>query len=185
MSIKEIKIVCDVKLHIAVESLNEFQGGLKVLTDRNYQKLKKQIIDEGFSAPIIVWKNDGKWWILDGHQRKNTLIKMKSEGYKIPDLPCVEVKAKTKREAKKKLLGYVSQFGKVDAQGLYEYIEEAELDVDELEDYEIRDVNMDEFKAEFYEDPTGAEGQKELDEEEFQDFDHTCPKCGFQYDDKK
>lgn len=26
------------------------------------------------------------------------------------------------------------------------------------------------------------EGSKELDEEEFSDFDHKCPKCGFEYD---
>jgi len=26
------------------------------------------------------------------------------------------------------------------------------------------------------------EGSKELDEEEFSEFDHKCPKCGFEYD---
>jgi hypothetical protein len=26
------------------------------------------------------------------------------------------------------------------------------------------------------------EGSKELDEEEFSEFDHKCPRCGFEYD---
>lgn len=29
------------------------------------------------------------------------------------------------------------------------------------------------------------EGSKELDEDDFDNFDHQCPKCGFEWDDKK
>jgi len=151
MSVKQIKLSCDVKLHIAVESLNEFQGSLKSLTTKRYQKLKKSILKHGFSAPIFVWKNDGKWWILDGHQRKHSVVQMKAEGYSVPDLPCVEIKASSRKEAKEKLLTYVSQFGNLDPQGLYEYVEEAEITVDELEDdYAIPEIDMEAFKKEYY-----------------------------------
>lgn len=146
----EIKIACDTKLSVPLQNLNAFQGDLKTLSEANFRKLKKQILDQGFCAPVFVWKNDAKYYLLDGHQRTLTLNKMKSEGYKIPDIPAVEIIAKTKREAKKKLLSYVSQFGKVDSQGLYQYIMEAELGVEELDDFEIPEVDLESFKEEFF-----------------------------------
>lgn len=33
--------------------------------------------------------------------------------------------------------------------------------------------------------PKDIEGSKELDEDEFSTFDHTCPKCGFEFDGDK
>lgn len=146
----EIKITCDTKLHVPLENLLPFQGELKTLSEVNYQKLKKQILDEGFCAPVFVWKNDGKYFLCDGHQRTITLNKMKAEGYKIPDVPAVEIQAKTKREAKKKLLSYVSQFGKVDKQGLYQYIIDAELGIEDMQEFEIPELNMEEFKEEYF-----------------------------------
>jgi DNA modification methylase len=146
----EIKITCDTKLSVALENLLPFQGELKTLSEVNYQKLKKQILEEGFCAPVFVWKDAGKYYLLDGHQRTLTCAQMKKEGYKIPDLPAVEIFAKTKLEAKKKLLSYVSQFGKVDSQGLYEYIIEAEIPIEDMADFEIPEIDMDEFKAEYF-----------------------------------
>lgn len=146
----EIKITCDTKLYVPLENLVPFQGELKTLSDFNYLKLKDQILEEGFCAPVFVWKNDGNYYLLDGHQRTLTCQQMKKEGYTIPDLPAVEIFAKTKREAKKKLLSYVSQFGKVDSQGLYEFIIEAEIPIEEMKDFEIPEIDMDSFKKEFF-----------------------------------
>jgi len=163
---QEIKITCDVKLFIALENLHAFQGSLKSLSDVNYQKLKKQILQEGFCAPVFVWKNDGKYYLCDGHQRTITLNKMKTEGYKVPDVPAVEIQAKTKREAKKKLLSYVSQFGKVDPKGLYQYILDAELTIEDMSDFEIPEINMEAFKEEFFPDdpPEGAGNEDNVPE---------------------
>lgn len=146
----EIKIQCETKLYLPLENLNEFQGELKTLSVENFEKLKKQIIEQGFSSPFLVWKNNGKYFLLDGHQRKRVVSKLKEAGYKVPDLPCVEIFAKTKLEAKKKLLSYVSQFGKVDKQGLYQYIIDAELGIEDMQEFEIPEVNMEEFKEEFF-----------------------------------
>jgi len=157
----EIKITCDVKLYVALQNLHDFQKNLKKLSEEGYEKLKKQILDQGFSSPILIWKNDGKYYTLDGHQRCHTLKRMQAEGYKIPDVPCVEITAKTKLEAKKKLLGYVSQFGKLDAEGLHQYILEAELDVQELDDFDLPDFDVESFKEEFY-----GEGKEEDDSSE-------------------
>ena len=146
----EIKIQCETKLYLPLENLNEFQGELKTLSVENFEKLKKQIIEQGFSSPFLVWKNSGKYFLLDGHQRKRVVTKLKEAGYKVPDLPCVEIFAKTKLEAKKKLLSYVSQFGKVDKQGLYQYIIDAELGIEDMQEFEIPELNMEEFKEEFF-----------------------------------
>lgn len=179
----EIKISCDTKLYLPLENIQDFQGALKTLDPIRKDKLKKQILEQGFSAPIFVWKNDGKYYCLDGTQRRIALTELKATGYKVPDLPCVEIFAKTKREAKKKLLSYVSQFGKVTGHGLYEYIQEAELDISELEDFEIPEIDMEAFKDEFFDGKLSEpkEGSQELDESEFSEFEHTCPKCGFEF----
>lgn len=42
----------------------------------------------------------------------------------------------------------------------------------DLDDFEIKELES-------------KEGAKELSEDEFSDFDHQCPKCGFEFDAKK
>lgn len=162
----EIKIQCETKLYLPIENLNEFQGELKTLSTVNFEKLKKQIIEQGFSSPFLVWKNNGTYFLLDGHQRKRVVTKLKEAGYKVPDLPCVEIFAKTKLEAKKKLLSYVSQFGKVESQGLYEFIIESEIPIEDMADFEIPEIDMTEFKAEFFADepPAGAGSEDNVPE---------------------
>jgi len=162
----EIKISCETKLYLPLENIKDFQGALKTLDPDKKEKLKKQILEQGFAAPIFVWKNDGKYYCLDGTQRRVALQDLKSTGYKIPDLPCVEIHAKTKREAKKKLLSYVSQFGKVTGAGLYEFINEAELDLKELEDFEIPEIDLEDFKEEFFPEdkPVGDGSEDEIPE---------------------
>ena len=160
---QEIKINCDTKLYVSHKNLLPFQGELKTLSETNYGKLKKQILDQGFCAPCFVWKNDGKYFILDGHQRATTVLRLSAEGYSVPDLPCVEIYAKTKLEAKKKLLSYVSAFGKVEGAGLYQYILDAELSIEDLEDFEIPEINLEDFKAEFFGEESTDTAIKETD----------------------
>lgn len=148
---KPIRVTCDVKLYIPLENLHESQGELKSLSRESFEKLWNEILTEGICAPLFVWKDDGKWKILDGHQRTRLLRKKQSEGHKIPDIPCVEIIAKTKAEAARKLLAYVSQYGKVDKQGLYEFIELNEIDHHELVDrYDLPDLDIDSFISEYY-----------------------------------
>lgn len=172
---QEIRIECDTKLYLPLENLNEFQGELKSLSNENYDKLKKQITEQGFSAPIFVWKDAAKYYLLDGHQRKRVCEQLKKEGWKIPDLPCVEIFAKTKLQAKKKLLSYVSTFGKVDKQGLYQYIMDAELGVEDLEDFDIPEVDLSQFKEEYFD---GLGSNDESLQEQSEDNTKQCPNCG-------
>lgn len=182
--LKEVQIKCKGSMTLELEQLTPFQGELKELSKANHDKLRKQIIELGFSEPICVWKNENKYYILNGHQRLRVLTEMKkAEGFKIPRLPVVEVEAETEHEAKKKVLALTSQFGNITGQGLFQFASEANIDLPTLEDFRFPEINLDAFKAEFFDMPleSDKEGAQELDESEFSEFEHTCPKCGFEF----
>lgn len=175
---------------MSYKKLKAFQGNLKSLSQENYEKLKALIIKHGFSAPFFAWAHEGKLYSLDGHQRCRTLSKMEQEGWHIPDLPVVHIYAASIKEAREKLLAFASQYGKVEGQGLYEFIEESGgLDVDEvLAMTAMPEVDPDLFKAEYYETPddngggSGGGGGQDAptgDPQKEKHFDHVCPKCGF------
>lgn len=179
---KTIQIKCQGNTSIPVEDLRPFQGNLKNLSEANYLKLKNQILQQGFSFPVFVWQNDGSNYLLDGHQRTRVLMKMLHEGYTIPDIPAALVEAGSYKEAKQKLLSAASQYGEVEKQGLYEFMTETEMEPGYLiENMRLPEIDVNEFVGEFYEIPETkdySEG-KELSEEEFKEFKHECPKCGF------
>jgi hypothetical protein len=178
--VPEIRITCDVKDHLPLDAFDEFQGELKSLTKERFAKLKKRITDDGFAAPIFVWKSPEGNKILDGHQRIRTVKTMKADGWKVPDLPVVYIEAKNENHARKMLLGYVSIIGTTEKQGLYEFMDGADISFEELKaDFEIPEVDMDSFGAEFFHEfPKEAYG-KEVDESSADDVKFvTCPKCG-------
>lgn len=189
----EIKIACKGAATLPVESLTEFQGELKSLSEENYEKLRAEIKDQGFSFPIAVWKSEGKNYIIDGHQRFRTVKKMVAdEGWSCPELPVVLVDANDYQQAKHKLLAALSQYGRVEPDGLYQYITEANLDPMMLETIEIRDFSLPKFAESYFDvklsgDNAEAEqpsaGSKEISEEDLGEFKHSCPKCGFRFND--
>lgn len=99
-------------------ALTPFQGNLKSLTTENYKKLLKSLNEFGFIVPIFIWKNDGKQFVIDAHQRLNVLKKEKVEPY---ELPYVEIEAANVKEAKKKLLVISSQYGTTTQEGMDEF----------------------------------------------------------------
>ena len=101
-----IQIKCKGSGVMALDDLTELQGELKSLSVSDYKRLKKSILDLGFSFPEQVWKApDGKTWCLDGHQRIRTLRQMRDkEGFKVPSIPVCEVEAADLKEARRKCL---------------------------------------------------------------------------------
>jgi len=157
----KITIACKGHTSIPVDELTEFQGNLKELSNVNAERLMKQIIEHGFSAPLFVWKHAGKNYILDGHQRLTVVRKMIKDGWECPELPCDIIEAKTKKEAKEKLLSYISQFGSVSDQGLFDFVG-LDLTFDELAEYKFPDFNLDNFKNNFFDkDVEDKEDKKE------------------------
>jgi len=141
---KSIQISCKGAGLKSIDELKEFQGEIKKLTPQNYQKLKNTILNNGFSAPIFIWLHENKNYILDGHQRIKVLQGLQKEGYKIPLLPVDYIYAKSKKEAKRKLLSLASIYGLGDKNAIETFIEESKLNINELiNETNIIDVERD------------------------------------------
>ena len=152
-----IKIKCSGEM-TDIDSLEEFQGELKSLTEDNYKKLRDRIIKYGFDAPLFVWKN----YILDGHQRYRTIKAMTTNGHTLKNnqLPIVQIDADSIEDAKKRLLGYISQFGKIDDQGLYEFTDDIDFGEWSTE-VDLPEIRLDYFKHEYMEDIEEIDYKKE------------------------
>ncbi len=157
----QVRINCKGSSTLPLGELRPFQGNLKTLTEASYVKLRGLITSMGFSFPVFVWHDaDNKQnYILDGHQRVRVLQKMVEEGYKVPNIPVADVKADSFKDAKKKLMAAASQFGDVDKQGLYEFLADNEWEMDFLdENFKLPEVDLDDFRAEFFDDPSDGDG---------------------------
>jgi DNA modification methylase len=158
-----IEIKCKGAENIPCSELVPLQGNLKELSEENYQKLRREILDLGFSEPISVWKNDGKNFLLNGHQRQRVIKRMiDMEGFECPPLPVSVVEATTLKEAQKKILSLTSQYGAMTPQGLYEFSIEAGLSFDEInESFRFPEIDMDEWKLEFFGETGDSDGSEE------------------------
>lgn len=121
---KVLKIACQGAGALSIDLIQPLQGDLKSLSKENYERLRAEIERDGFSFPFAVWENpaDGGLYILDGHQRRETLVRMRKDGWEIPEVPIVFVEADDIKQAKHKLLAAASQYGKVESDGLLEFI---------------------------------------------------------------
>jgi len=139
---KTIKITCDGTDYVDYKSLTPFQGHLKILTEDNLEKLKKSIIKYGFTVPAFIWKSGKKKYILDAHQRQIALGSLEEDGYTIPDIPIVYIKAKNKTEAKEKLLHITSSYGEFDKGGLEDFLLSIDADIELLESLRLTDSEI-------------------------------------------
>lgn len=134
MEKKTVKIACKGAGTMGLPLLTALQGDLKTLHKDDYEKLKKEIAEDGFSFPVAVWEDpkQAKIYILDGHQRVATLQKMKDDGWVIPEIPVVLVEAKDIKQAKHKLLAAASQYGTVNEEGFLKFIGSINIDQEAL-----------------------------------------------------
>jgi len=150
-------------------NLIDIQGDLKTIDRKALEKLKDSIKKHGIFVPKFVWKDEDKFYIIDGHQTKKALEELEKEGYEIPEIPYVEIEAKNKKDAAEKLLQINSRYGKINP--ATEFFEKYRLDsvvIDEIEIPEL-DLSIPEFDQEFMEN-TEKERKK-----------NKCPKCGFEW----
>lgn len=126
-----LRVSIDTGYSMALDELTPFQNDMKTLNPENYLKLKGEIWETGFSFAVHVWGSpDGKFFILDGHQRVECLKRMCTEAGVADseqEIPVVIVDAKDFREAKRKCLAAASQFGRFDVKALQKTLSEAEL----------------------------------------------------------
>ena len=127
MKKQEIKITCEVKDFLKVNQLEDFQGNLKSLSDENKQKLKNSIVEYGITVPFFVWKNNNKYYTLDGHQRLKAMSELIEEDFIIEKVPVVFIQAKNKNEAKQKLLVITSRYGEFEQDGFFAFVEDIDV----------------------------------------------------------
>lgn len=164
---RTIDIRCSGAALAKLEDLVPFQGDLKKLDAERYRKLKRALLEHGFSFPFFVWKDQGKLKLLDGHQRDRVLRRLKAQGYTIPPLPVDFIEAKDETEARKKILLLSSQYGEMTDESLMEYLKQSEIDLDDIMDtVDLPQVDLEKLSARL-EEELGDQKEDEL-EHQFQ-----------------
>ncbi len=146
---KIIGITCTGAELVPIDKLQNFQGSLKTLDQKRYKKIRRAIEKHGFSFPVFVWKDGDDHFIIDGHQRLFTVREMIRDGWKLKDnlIPIDWIQAKTKKEAKEKILLAMSQYGIYTDRSLYEFIELEGLDLEGLKgEIDLPQVNLEKFE---------------------------------------
>ncbi|MBN2531885.1 MAG: DNA modification methylase [Spirochaetales bacterium] len=159
---KEIAVKCRGAEYKSIDTLLDLQGGLKKLNKTNLDKLKQAILKHGFIAPVFIWENKGKSYVLDGNQRIKALCSLREKGYKIPELPVDFIMAENRKEAKEKLLHITSQYGDFDKKGLDEFILTANLDISDLDTIRLTKT---ELNITFIQEEKKTEGDDDINEE--------------------
>ena len=177
---KEIKITCKGSAYVPLDTLQNFQGNLKTLEKSALEKLKRSLLKYGFAFPVFTWGKD----ILDGHQRIFALKELIKSGHTIGNIPIAEIDADSKKEAGEKLLMLNSHYAKMTDDGLYEFLNDCDIDISDLAvDLELPDINLDDFMEGFINteipdfQPGSEDDQGRLDQKE----PTICPECGHQW----
>lgn len=143
-----VEIKCEGASQLALKDMVHFQNNLKELSQLDYEKFRSKLLELGFSEPFSIWRNEGKCYILNGHQRRITLMRMIEEGIEMPRLfPVNWVQAEDYDQAKRKVLSLASQFGEITFDGLKDFAEQMDVDMNELlEEFrfpEIKPISFD------------------------------------------
>ncbi len=166
--------VKDAPLRIPVAELHGIQKNLKEMDKERFKKLRRLIVKRGFSFVLHVWKElvpvnrkriegDGavvedkepttthRWRIIDGHGRVLVVKELLAEGYELEDgLPCVEIEAVSLADARKQVLAASSSYHRMTRDGLYEFMSEDGLEMEDIEDFDFAEIDQDKFEAEFF-----------------------------------
>lgn len=118
-----MEIKCKTKDTIKLTDCVPFQGNLKKRTDTDLAELKESLLREGLLMPFAVWVHDDKKYLLDGHGRKEVLMKMANEDASLLSInwPCIFIEADNEDEARKALLQITSSYGKITKTGVKQF----------------------------------------------------------------
>lgn len=127
-----MEVKCKTQHTLPLEDLTEFQGNLKERDNVDIGKIIKSIKKHGFSFPFFVWNHDAINHVLDGHGRLKALQQMVAHGENIPELPIVYVDCRDEADAKELLLKLNSQYGKMTAESIKDFLGDLQIDFTEL-----------------------------------------------------
>jgi hypothetical protein len=151
--------------------LSILQGSLKTLSETNRTKLCKSILEHGFFIPAFIWRSGEDMYILDATQRYHALEELERKGYTIPDIPYIEIEAKDKKDAARKLLQITSRYGEINPETAF--FTDFDIEIDYIKDIEIPELNVK------FEDSKEESKEKELDRD--REPHNKCPKCGYEW----
>lgn len=181
---REIRITCSGSAMVPIASFQNFQGQLKTLSEQDYKKLRKTIAKDGFSFPVFVWSNQGKNYMIDGHQRIATVMKMLNDGFKLSDgtLPVAWIEAESRSEAKKKVLLASSQYGRYTEESVFQFIQDSQINFHDVAPLlELPQINMATLEHGWFADndfqPVTENEQTRLDQKQIL----ICPNCGHEF----
>lgn len=124
-----IEIKCKGAEELSYKELVRLQGELKILSEESYHKFRSNLIENGFTEPIAIWRDNGTNYILNGHQRLTTIKRMvENEHFTIGKIPISIVYANSMDEAKKKLLAMASEYGEITRDGLRDFLAGTTID---------------------------------------------------------
>lgn len=181
----EVIIKCEGAGTIELDDLLAIQGRLKSLAPEDKAKLMHEITGTGFAFPFSLWREPGatgerQRYILDGHQRLVALVALREEmGWIIPPLPYVWVDADTKQEALKRVLQVSSQYGRMTADSLRPFLDEAGVQVEEYQErFRLPEVYMLDARTPLDIETDTAVAKKAQEEHAAKAAEVTCPECG-------
>jgi hypothetical protein len=159
------------------ESLVPYARNAAVHSPEQIDELAGLIAANGFTQPVVV---DREGVIVVGHGRREAALKLN-----LSEIPVVVADHLDEHQ----LAAYRLADNKISERRTWDTeMLKFELGSLKLRDFDMRltAVPLPELKSMLPGDPgtaaNEARGAKELGEEEFQKFAHTCPKCGFGFD---
>ena len=110
------------------------QDNFKEWINNGSEKLIESIIKYQFIDPFKVWKHNGINYCLDGRHRYLDLEKVIASGKVVPDeLPATFINCANMKEAAELVLVYSSSYAKITQQGLYDFVQNFDLDFPDLQ----------------------------------------------------
>ncbi len=165
-----------------IERLSPYENNAKLHPDSHIEQIANSIEEFTFLDPVAVDENGE---ILEGHGR---LLAAKKRGDST--IPVIQVTGLSDaqkvayRLAHNKLTmntGFDPEMLKLD----FEFLQDSEFDLGLTGFGELELSFLDDEQEEEINEPYSPKSStKEVNVDEFE-FDHKCPKCGFQYNDKK
>ena len=172
----EVKVFCS---HTKMWDLEKF-----IENPRNDNRHKDEHVDllakvfsaRGIRHPIIISKKSG--FIVAGHLRLLAAQKLGLEKYPV-DMQDFENEAEEYKFLSSD--NNVSRYAEFDKEKFKLNLEELEIDIDEID---IEEIGLLDFDIEKVPMQDYSESNSEIDTDNFgNDLEHSCPKCGFEFND--
>lgn len=147
---------------ISLDLLHDFQDP-DFKEAKHKERVKQSLINHGIVGAVHVWLDttDNKIYIVDGHTRKDALIELQADGYKLQNtLPCVFLDLANKDEVAKVLLTHNTKTAKINQDALPSFLEMHEITLEEA-GIEIEELHLttydDDLDITTLEDDTGED----------------------------